>query len=129
MNIQAPSQDNTQQDGMDGSSARKHKVLLAVVIILGVLLIAGFVLVIATIVIRVSQSGTDGTAKRKVLPPDAVIEQAVPEGAKVQRMTLNNGLLAVHLQSPGGVPSEILVYNVKKRILLSHIRLGKAAGK
>ena len=126
MNIQAPSQDNIEHDGLDGSPARKHKALLAVVIILGVLLIAGFVLVIATIVIRVSQSGTEGTGKGAGRPPSAVIESAVPLGAKVQGMTLSNGQLAVHVLPRKG-PAEILVYDVKKRILLSHIRLGKEA--
>lgn len=129
MNIQAPSPDNAQQDGLDGSPARKHKVLLAVVIILGILLIAGFVLVIATIVIRVSQSGAESTGKGAVLPPDAVIEQSIPDGAKVQDMTLNNGMLAVRVLPPDGTPAEILVFDVKKRKLLSHIRLGKALAK
>lgn len=125
MNIQAPTPDNVQQDGLDGLP-RKHKVLLAVVIILGVLLIAGFVLVIATIVIRVSQSDGDGTGKRAAAASAAVIESPVPDGAKVMSMVLSSGQLAVQVQPKSG-PVEILVYDVKKRLLLSHIRLGKAA--
>ena len=53
----------------------------------------------------------------------------VPEGARVQQMTLDNGLLAVHLAGPGGSAGQILVYDVKKRLLLSQIRLGKGGAK
>ena len=123
MTIQAPTPDNVQPDGMDGAPARKHKALLAVVIILGVLLIAGFVLVIATIVIRVSQSGADGTGKSAATQPGAVIESPVAAGAKVEMMRLDGGMLALQVRAPEG-PAEILVYDVKKRLLLSHIRLG-----
>lgn len=82
------------------------RLLKIIVIVLGILLVVGFVVVIATIIIRLGSLGEESNATSA---PAAAIS-ATPEtfrlalngGETIQNFTLDGSRMAVHVSSPNG---------------------------
>ncbi len=94
-------------DSLPAAEAKPPRVLLGAVIAMGVAMLAGFIVVIATIMYRASHPPAS---------PASAVKSAdiiVPAGAKVTAMTFNEGKLAVHLSAPGGT-GEIVVIDIRK---------------
>jgi hypothetical protein len=90
------------------------------VIVMGIFLVGGFGLVMATIVYQASKLGETSAGASA---PTAVAQGAlgVPKDATVMSMALDGSRLALHLRSSAG--SEIAVIDVRSGRVLSRIRL------
>lgn len=101
---------------------RQVRALKIAVIVMGILLVGGFGLVMATIVYQASKLGD-----KKVSAPAAAPETApaaalsLPQGATVSSMALDGDRLALHLQTSTG--PEIAVIDVVTGKVLSRIKL------
>ena len=104
---------------------RQVRVLKIAVIVMGVLLVAGFAFVLAAIVYQASRLGDKATpAVATVSPPMAealASELAIPIGAEVTTLALDGDRLAVHLRSQAG--AEIAVINVRSGKVLARVKL------
>ncbi len=91
---------------MDEQVPQNTRLLKIIVIVLGILLVVGFVVVIATIIIRLGSLGEESTANSA---PAAAIA-ATPEtfrlpldgGETIQNFTLDGSRMAVHVNGPNG---------------------------
>jgi undecaprenyl pyrophosphate phosphatase UppP len=99
---------------------RQVRMLKIAVIVMGILLVGGFALVLATMVYQASQSTKD-TAVRASIPAGVEAELAIPPGATVTSLALDGDRLALHLQSSEG--AEIAVIDLKTGQVLSRVRL------
>ncbi len=103
----------------------KATALKAAVIVMGVLLVAGFVLVVATIVKRAS----DPTPAALSTGPGGrfgVSDIHVAPGEKVKSVVMSEDRIAIHLaiERPGAAPEEeIVIVAVKTGAELGRIRL------
>lgn len=89
-------------------------------IFLGILLIAGFVVLFSTIIYRsVKLSGDEGPADKTGAAAES--EVAVPAGARVQGMTLDGNRLAIHLGAAGA--EQVVIVDVRRGTVLSRVRL------
>ena len=104
---------------------RQVRVLKIAVIVMGVLLVAGFAFVLAAIVYQASRLGDKATpAVATVSPPVAealASELAIPIGAEVTTLALDGDRLAVHLRSQAG--AEIAVIDVRSGKVLARVKL------
>ena len=104
---------------------RQVRVLKIAVIVMGVLLVAGFAFVLAAIVYQASRLGEKATpAVGTVSPPMAealASELAIPIGAEVTTLALDGDRLAVHLKSQAG--AEIAVIDVRSGKVLARVKL------
>jgi hypothetical protein len=104
---------------------RQVRVLKIAVIVMGVLLVAGFAFVLAAIVYQASRLGDKATpAVATVSPPMAealASELAIPIGAEVTTLALDGDRLAVHLRSQAG--AEIAVIDVRSGKVLARVKL------
>jgi len=103
-------------------SPRQVRILKIAVIVMGILLVGGFALVLATIVYQASQLGQGSAAS----PPPAAMavtqtEFVVPEGATVVSVALDGDRLALHLNSSTG--PEIAVIDLTTGKVLSRLKL------
>lgn len=101
-------------------SPRQVRMLKIAVIVMGILLVGGFGMVMATIVYQASKLGE----KSGAASGPAAIEQgalALPTDATVTSMALDGDRLALHLKSSAG--SEIAVIDVRSGQVVSRIRL------
>ena len=82
---------------------RHLRLLKIAVIAMGVVLVLGFVAVIARIVYLVGRSGETATTTATVSQPirDAA-RLALPAGATIRNLSLSGGRLAVHYEGPRG---------------------------
>ncbi len=99
--------------------------LKAVVIILGVLLIVGFIVIITTIALRVSNRGEGEpiAAPETITPPPLPVDIALPQGAKIIRFDTDAGRLAVHVNYTNAPEKEeILIYDLATGRQLVKIR-------
>jgi len=103
-----------------GTSGNGAGFMKGVVIFLGILLIAGFVLIFSTIIYRMVKLADDETPAGKA-GAAAEGEVAVPAGAQVRAMTLDGNRLAIHLAAEGG--EEIVIVDVRQGSVLSRVRL------
>ncbi len=100
---------------IDEATARTQRVLLITVIVLGILLIIGFAIVVATIASRISSSGDEAEMAPE---PTVAVTQAgdfevpVPAGYRVSSVTGDERRLVVHLVSEGQ-PERIMVVNTR----------------
>jgi hypothetical protein len=94
---------------------------VATVIILGVLLVVGFLVMVGTIIYRMANPKPPQMATGKVTA-GPVLDLPMPAGARVRAMTLNEGKLAIHLDT-GKRGEEIVVIDVRKGRELSRIRI------
>jgi hypothetical protein len=101
-------------------SPRQVSMLKIAVIVMGILLVGGFGLVMATIVYQASKLGETSAGASA---PAAVAQGALglPKDATVMSMALDGNRLALHLKSSAG--SEIAVIDVRSGQVLSRIRL------
>ena len=102
-----------------------HKTLKAVVIILGVLLIVGFLVLITTIAYRVINSGEDPSTdiSQSIAPAQLPADILLPEGAKIAGIEADAGRLFVHVIYPNAASrEEILVFDMATGRSLSKIR-------
>jgi hypothetical protein len=96
-----------------------------VVIFLGILLIAGFVVVFSTIIYRtVKLAGDDGPAEKATAVAETDV--AVPAGAQIQGMTLDGNRLAIHVGGEGA--EEIVIVDVRRGTVLSRVRVVPGGG-
>jgi hypothetical protein len=91
-----------------------------VVIFLGILLIAGFVVVFSTIIYRtVKLADDDGPAEKAAAVAETDV--AVSAGAQIQGMTLDGNRLAIHVGGEGA--EEIVIVDVRRGTVLSRVRV------
>ncbi len=104
---------------------RQVRILKIVVIAMGVLLVAGFVLVISVIVYQASDKGESAapeqSAGKPAYPAPPVPGLIVPKGMAVSNMALDGNRLAVHLSGPKG--SEIAIIDLGTGSVLQRIPL------
>lgn len=79
---------------------RHIKMLRVAVIVMGVILVLGFITVIARIVYLVNRGGETATTVSQPIMDTARL--ALPSGATVRHMALAGQRLAVHFEGPGG---------------------------
>lgn len=107
---------------------RQVRILKIVVIVMGVLLVGGFVAVIAAIVLQAGKLGDKKEARALEAAPLSVPATAVestfvlPDGAEIAAMTLDGAQLALHVKGPEG--SQIVVIDVGTGRVLSRVGLG-----
>jgi hypothetical protein len=99
---------------------RQVRLLKIAVIVMGILLIGGFALVIATIVYQASRLG-QGNAASATLPAGVAAELAVPKDATVGALALDGNRIALHLKS--GADAEVVVVDLKTGKVLARIKL------
>jgi hypothetical protein len=97
---------------------RHVRVLKIVVIAMGILLVGGFALVMATIVYQASKGGQSGAPP---MPGGPQTELLIPKDATVTSLSLDGDRLALHLKSAAG--AEIAVIDIKTGKLLARIKL------
>lgn len=101
---------------------RQVRALKIAVIVMGILLVGGFGLVMATIVYQASKLGDKKVSAPAAAPatlPAAAL--SLPQGATVSSMALDGDRLALHLQTSTG--PEIAVIDVVTGKVLSRIKL------
>jgi hypothetical protein len=98
---------------------RQVRVLKIAVIVMGILLVGGLALVLATIAYQASTGG-----KHKGIPPlraESDIEFAIPKDAAVTSLALDGDRLALHFKSSAG--QEVAIIDLKTGKVVSRIRL------
>ena len=104
---------------------RQVRMLKIAVIVMGILLVGGFGLVMATIIYQASRLGEKASVAPAVpaaaASPQGII--ALPKDAVVTSMALDGDRLALHLNFSAG--SEIAVIDVKSGQVLSRIRINR----
>ena len=101
---------------------RQVRALKIAVIVMGILLVGGFGLVMATIVYQASKLGDKKVSAPAATPatlPAAAL--SLPQGATVSSMALDGDRLALHLQTSTG--PEIAVIDVVTGKVLSRIKI------
>lgn len=99
---------------------RQVRVLKIAVIAMGVLLVGGFALVMATIVYQASRGGQDAAVSAAPMGGVAA-DLAIAKDASVTALSLDGDRLALHLNSAAG--PEILVIDVATGKVVARIRL------
>lgn len=100
-------------------SPRQVRMLKIAVIVMGILLVGGFGLVMATIVYQASRLGETSAGASA---PSAIAQGiTLPKGATVTSMALDGNRLALHLKSSAG--SEIAVIDIRSGQMIFRIRL------
>jgi len=110
-----PAGDAGETEEIDEATARTQRVLLITVIVLGILLIIGFAIVVATIASRISSSGDEAE-----MAPEPIVavtqtgefEVPVPAGYHIALVTGDERRLVMHLVSDGQ-PERIMVVNTR----------------
>lgn len=95
------------------------KGLLALVIIMGVLIVAGLIVVVVTIATRLSGSGTDTAAATAAFSP---LDLPIPAGCEVMEMVAAEGRLILRL-GRGERCSQVLVVDAASGRHLGTVRL------
>jgi hypothetical protein len=98
--------------------------LKVLVIVMGLLIVAGFVVIAAEIARRMS------TPNAGRLPASATFSEriALPSGARVVSMTAAGDRLVVHVETPGG-PSAAYVVDPRNGALLGTVEFPPGAGR
>jgi hypothetical protein len=113
-------EDTATQPPMEMAPPPNTRLLKVVVTVMGVLLVLGFAVVVATIVRRASHpqaaSSTVGFGGRF-----GVSDVHVEPGEKVRSVTMTDERLAIHVGSDKG--EEIIIVNAKTGVELGRIRL------
>jgi hypothetical protein len=101
---------------------RQVRALKIAVIVMGILLVGGFGLVMATIVYQASKLGDKKVSAPAATPATlAAAALSLPQGATVSSMALDGDRLALHLQTSTG--PEIAVIDVVTGKVLSRIKI------
>ena len=114
--------------GVKEGAARGTRGLLALVIGLGLLIAAGFVVVVVTLVHRTFGSSERGPAMQGVPHPVAAGAVALdePPGSRIVSVSALDGRLAL-LVSGGGVPDRVVLLDARDGSTIATVRLGPAA--
>ena len=103
---------------IEAGNARAHRVLLITVIVLGILLVIGFAIVVATIASRIAAGGAQSAGSQDAAPAAvAVTEQGdlavpVPAGYRLVAITGEERRLVLHLAAEGG-PDRLMVVDAR----------------
>ena len=117
----------SQSDVVPGTvfNERQVHILKRVVIVMGVLLVAGFVLIISVIVYQAANPGESAVQNRaSPVPVTALSPQGalhVPKGMTISHIALNDNRLAVHLSGPAG--GEIRIIDLGTGAVVSTISI------
>jgi hypothetical protein len=105
------------------ADTRNMKPLVALVIIMGVLIVAGLVVVVVTIVNRMS--GTAPVAATSVRPSFGTVDLPVPAGCQVVETTTADDRLILRLGS-GDRCNQLLVVDMASGAVLGTLRIAPA---
>jgi len=124
-------QDAVVQDAAGATApARGERVLLVVVIVLGILLIVGFAIVVATIASRIASSGEEAQTPPPAAAPVTAsgdVAVPVPPGYRIHAVTGDGRRLILHLRGPQGQPERIMVVDARDgRVLRSLVLTPRA---
>lgn len=102
-------------DEIDAGAARAHRVLLITVIVLGILLVIGFAIVVATIASRIAGGGEEAAAPAAAVAvtPAGEYEVALPAGYRVVSVIGEERRLVLHLAGPEGAPDRLMVLDAR----------------
>lgn len=100
---------------------RHLRLLKIAVIAMGVVLVLGFVAVIARIVYLVGRSGETPTTTAVSQPIRDAARLALPAGAAIRNLSLSGGRLAVHYEGPRG--SGIIILDLATGTSASRIEI------
>ncbi|MEQ8747964.1 hypothetical protein [Pyruvatibacter sp.] len=117
-----------EEQEIDAATARTQRVLLVTVIVLGILLIIGFAIVVATIASRIASSGDEAQVSAPVPASVAVtmtgdFEVPVPQGYQIRSVTGDERRLVIHLGNTNGLPERIMVVNTRDGRVVSSLVL------
>lgn len=101
------------------ADTRNMKLLVALVIIMGVLIVAGIVVIVVTIANRM---GGRGTASSRAAPEFATADLPVPAGCQVMETTTADDRLILRLGS-GERCNQVLIVDMTTGRLLGTLRL------
>jgi len=105
--------------GAEGPTARPApRGLKAAVIIMGAVLVVGFIVLFSTIVYRAVKSGAGAPSGAKGF---GEIEALIGKDAEIAGMHLDGNRLAVQIRGPGG--PEIILFDVRRGQEIGRIRL------
>lgn len=82
------------------------RLLKTIVVVLGILLVAGFIVVIATIIIRLGNLGNETQAVENAKPAPPIgtgagtYELPLAAAEKIKNITLDGSRMAVHVEGP-----------------------------
>ncbi|MES1990576.1 MAG: hypothetical protein V4441_06460 [Pseudomonadota bacterium] len=119
-------EDSVGETPLETPPAPRMMVLKVAVTVMGVLLLAGFALVVTTIVKRASDPAA---MSARVVGPGGqfgLSDVAIEKGDVVRSVTLNEDRAAVHVAGAGG--DEIIILNVKSGAELGRFRLHPITG-
>lgn len=100
---------------------RHVKMLRIAVIAMGVILVLGFIAVIARIVYLVNRSNDTSSTTTISQPVQQAARLALPAGASVRHISLSGSHIAVHHEGPGG--SGIVILDLKTGKPVSRIEI------
>jgi hypothetical protein len=118
---------NTELDPSDETipgtvfNSRQVRLLKIVVISMGVMLITGFVLIIATIVYQAMYAKQDDRVNSAVATGAERQHLSIESGAVVSDIILDGNRMAIHLNGHSG--SEIVIISIKTGKVVRRIRL------
>ncbi len=95
---------------------RQIRVLKAVVIGLGVLIVVGLIALLTAVVLR-------GGGGSRALPAEKAMHVPLPKGAVVEEMQISGNTLALRLKLPQG-GREVIVIDAKRGHVIRRVRLG-----
>jgi Family of unknown function (DUF6476) len=78
------------------------RALKILVVVLGVLLVGGFITLVVVIAGRIAQRQTAPTATQPAPPPFAAAPIELPAGARIETIAVGPDRIVVHLALPGG---------------------------
>ena len=97
-----------------------EKTLKRIVIILGVLLVAGFAVVVTTIIYRAANLATGNESTPESA---ATISLNIPDGAKIIGGSKSGDLLTLHFETPAG-DEKVVVLDMKTGGVVSELDIG-----
>lgn len=101
-----------------------HRVLKTVVIIMGVMLVAGFIVLVAVIIGRAMTLGQNGSGVAS--PESAVIEIIQAPGARLVSYVVEGKAVVAHISHVGG--DEIVVIDWRQGTILRRMTVTPATG-
>ena len=102
-------------------NSRQVRLLKIVVVSMGLMLIAGFALIIVTIVYQAMYAKQGDRSNATVMPVAEQQHLSIDSGAVVSDIIVNGDWMAIHLNGPSG--SEIVIISIKTGEVVRRIRL------
>lgn len=124
---------DSSRDDADATALPNLKVqrtLVFVVVILGLLIVAGLVAVIGRVLYLSSRPGAPGEASGARTSGSGDIQRAIadvplplPPGAQVKSMSLSGNRLAVHYEGPEG--ASIVIVDLGSKSIIARVKIGR----